>query len=627
MSVFRRVIEFVVDRRSAKEVEQAGQDALNKGTDPRKANQNLSAVERGMASLKRAALAVGGALAAAFALNKIRQFGAEAIRVAAESEAIWNRLSGTLRGVGVDFQTVEGDIRAAARAMQDITTVDGENFASVLQTLTDISRDYAGSMRNVQVVADLAAARQLDLSTSAQLVGRAMVGQTSTLTRYGIVVKEGEDAVEALRKQFDGMAENEAQTLAGRTKQLTNEWGDFKEAVGAAMLEAGGGTSVMETLIGLVKSMTEWVEKNSFAMRTWATRILSVGAAIGRLGQDLFSFMDPVTAGVSTRIGSIRAQKWAEDPASLAVLLGQTQAEITRLEEAQKQAVRSGTAAEIQRVTHNLEESRRVAQWLVAEIQRIAQVAGTAADATSKIKPPGGGGGTTKASPAMPGSPRAGVVGIGQIKGVRAQIDPMYDRLEERRKNAIAEWMNTHQEMIAGAQFAAWGVVDAWQSAFDTIIREGEGLGAFMGELGKGLGGALLSGLNEYAAQKVRTNVAEAIEQTARGFGALAMGDPRAGLHFKAAGEHVGAAAAWAALAGAAGSARSGIRGRSAQPGRASAVAGVGVAREMRAPGPEVHIYIDPLAPDDPRMVRVVRQANAIGDRYGVVPTIHRRTR
>jgi len=44
--------------------------------------------------------------------------------------------------------------------------------------------------------ADVAAGLQIDLSTATDLVGRAMVGETGTLKRYGIIVKEGADAVE-----------------------------------------------------------------------------------------------------------------------------------------------------------------------------------------------------------------------------------------------------------------------------------------------------------------------------------------------------------------------------------------------------------------------------------------------
>ena len=109
--------------------------------------------------------------------------------------------------------------------------------------------------------------------TAAQLVGRAMVGQTCGLSRYGIIVEKGGDAMEILRARFKGMAENEAKTLQGRMKQLTNEWGDFNQAIGDVMIAAGGGTSVLDTLIGTVKGLTFWVNANASAIVRWGRLI------------------------------------------------------------------------------------------------------------------------------------------------------------------------------------------------------------------------------------------------------------------------------------------------------------------------------------------------------------------
>lgn len=277
----QRFIELVLDRNSAKRMERDAQSALDKGTDPSKADANLSKIDRGFDRLRGAAIKLGAALAAAFALDKIRQFGQDAVRTFMEAEGVWSRLEGSLANVGIELGKVRGEIDAAAAAMQAVTTVGDEEFASVLTELTQISGDYAASLDNVQVVADLAAAKQIDLQTAAQLVGRAMIGETGTLKRYGIVVQEGADAVAVMRAQFAGMAEREGATLAGQLGRLSDRWDDFKEAIGQALVEAGGGTSILETLNATILTATNWIAANREQLSAWVSGGITV--AVGAL--------------------------------------------------------------------------------------------------------------------------------------------------------------------------------------------------------------------------------------------------------------------------------------------------------------------------------------------------------
>ena len=181
-NIIQRIIRLVFDRAAAAKADQDAKKAVG-------------GVDRALGVLKKGALAAGGALAAAFAFRKIIQGVKDLTRESLEAERVWKRLEGTLRTVGVEYAAVEGGILASARAMQDATTVGDEEFAETLQELVVVSQDFEGSLKNVNVVADVAAGLQIDLATAARLVGRAMVGETSTLKRYGIIVQEGADAV------------------------------------------------------------------------------------------------------------------------------------------------------------------------------------------------------------------------------------------------------------------------------------------------------------------------------------------------------------------------------------------------------------------------------------------------
>jgi hypothetical protein len=215
-----------------------------------------------MEGIGSAAKKLGGILAATFAAQKVIGFGADSIRVFSEADQVWNRLGGTLRTVGVELAGVRGEIDKAARAMQDVTTVGDEDFAQSLATLVRISGDYQGSMANVKVAADLAAGAQIDLGTASELVGKAMIGNTTALRRMGIEVKEGENAVDAIAKRFQSMAENEARSFAGQLTQINKEWGDFQEAIGSALVGLGGMDGVLVQVRDKLKSMAEWVAEN-----------------------------------------------------------------------------------------------------------------------------------------------------------------------------------------------------------------------------------------------------------------------------------------------------------------------------------------------------------------------------
>jgi DNA-binding ferritin-like protein len=238
--------------------------------------QSLSRIGQAGERLNKVMLGVGAALAAAFTAQKIAAFAGASVRAAAEADVVWNRLGGTLNTVGIQFDSVRGNIERAARALEASTTIGDEEFAATLQTLVRITGDYTASMAEVETAANLAAGAQIDLNTAAQLVGKAMIGQTGTLARYGIIVGEGADAMQLLRDRFRGMAQNEANTLQGKLTQLNNAWENLREAIGDALTDASNGTSVLDQVTQAVRGATTWVEEHNEVLKTWADLLLTI---------------------------------------------------------------------------------------------------------------------------------------------------------------------------------------------------------------------------------------------------------------------------------------------------------------------------------------------------------------
>lgn len=130
---------------------------------------------------------------------------------------------------------------------------DLKNFTSELQSATiygdDFLMDQMAIGINMGITSDkikeatkaaigLAERYRIDIKTAMQLVARAGNGQTSMLTRYGIVLDESlskQDKFNAVLKLgADGfkIAEEKAATFGGRLKQQGETWGDLKEEIG-----------------------------------------------------------------------------------------------------------------------------------------------------------------------------------------------------------------------------------------------------------------------------------------------------------------------------------------------------------------------------------------------------------
>ena len=607
----RRIVQLILDKATAEQVRRETAEALEKGTDAQKAKRNLGAVEAGMERLKGAALKLGGVLAGVFAVRKIIAFGKEAVRAAMEAEAVWNRLGQAVQNAGASFEEMEPRIRAAARAMMDATTVGDDDFAVVLTELVTITNDLEGSLGAVQVVADLAAAKQIDLSTAAQLVGRAMVGQTSTLTRYGIVIEEGSDAVEVMRQRFAGFAENEAKTFQGRLTQLSGEWGEFKEAVGAAMIAAGGGTSILETLIGIVKGLTSWIERNSEGFSGLAVALDVVVKVLGfawdglsRLANLITGVVVGATAGLVNGVAALaEAYAWATEAAAKFLdFLGADN---------KAQGLRNHSDA-VKRNAQALREWAATAKQVERELydaglstNRTPPPSSTAAP-RSRAAPAGGGGGGG-GGPAAPGATGLPAAGPGEL-GAMQRWDlptPMLDPVPVQTSlEAIAA---SAGDMEVEVSAAVQRMTEAFTSGFAAIFDGSKDLG----DAAKGVGLQLVAGLTEGMAEY---HFAQAAGKLAEGLW------PPNPVAIASALKHALAGAAFAALqgfarAGASGGGRSG--GGMSRGGSAAALARVPRAEK---PGNEIHVHFEGPGFDavNPTVQRVVAGAmQQVQERYG----------
>jgi hypothetical protein len=238
-----------------------GRVAVEVGLDTRPLDTSLAKTEAqlkgsstGMANTMKTALTVGAGLAAVavvkFGADSVRAFE-EAQRVAAQTAAVIKSTGGA---AGVTAQQVED----LAKHFQSLTTFSDEEVQSaenLILTFRHISGDIFP--QTTQAVLDMSTALGQDLKSSAIQLGKALdnplIGMTA-LRRVGVsfseqqvelikhfaetnqLAKAQKLILEEVAKEFGGSATAAAKTFSGQMQQLANQFDDFKEVVGAALV-------------------------------------------------------------------------------------------------------------------------------------------------------------------------------------------------------------------------------------------------------------------------------------------------------------------------------------------------------------------------------------------------------
>lgn len=231
--------------------------------------------------LKGAIAGIGVALVG----MQLGRFLRGAISEAIAAERIWVGLRTTVENTGASFEDLAPQIQAATDALQATTSFAGDQGAAALSELTRILGDTDSALDALSVAADVAAATGLDLMKAAQFTGRVLAGETTILKRYGIVIGEGEDAMEGLRRAVGGFAEQEAQTMGGQLKQLTNAWDDFRRELGFALIDSVAGATIIDRLRMALEDATNWVQRNADVIAAWVDVVRRSFALVGRVVQ------------------------------------------------------------------------------------------------------------------------------------------------------------------------------------------------------------------------------------------------------------------------------------------------------------------------------------------------------
>lgn len=188
--------------------------------------------------------------------------GKKAVESASESEAAWARVESAVENAGITFRRVRGDLDELFTSIQRTTRYSDDQAADAFASLMSITGDYAGSVKNLALATDIAAAKKIDLTTAATLVGKAAVGETGQLKKMGIVLADTSKAIEELSGKFGGFAARDAASMQGQLQQVANAWDNVLEAMGRAILGMGGATDTSVGLANALNGLATWIDTN-----------------------------------------------------------------------------------------------------------------------------------------------------------------------------------------------------------------------------------------------------------------------------------------------------------------------------------------------------------------------------
>ena len=208
-----------------------------------------------LASFGDAVTGVGAKIAALGVSAALGVFFKSAVEEAAKAEASTIRLGHAVRNAGEDFDTWAPQIDETINRLAKLTTFTDDDLASALGNLITKTGDVAGSMKNMGLVTDLAANRNISLEESATLVAKALNGGGRLFKEYGITVGTAAEKTEQLANILDGSAAAAADSFGGRLSNLGKAWGELKEGVGTAIIQNEAVGDALSSLTVLIDAL------------------------------------------------------------------------------------------------------------------------------------------------------------------------------------------------------------------------------------------------------------------------------------------------------------------------------------------------------------------------------------
>lgn len=216
-------------------------------------------------SLQRVLLKLAAIAGAALGGRALLRGAKDVLRAWAVQEEAVQSLRAALMVTGKEGEASLRVLTERASELQKVTTKGDEAIIAATASLALLApalnvQELADAQKAIIGIADTFL--KGDVQNAALLVGKSIGSTTNALTRYGIQIdvnaSQSEKLATVLEKSagFFEVSKQRTDTLAGATQQLSNVWGDLKEAIGRIIEQRTGLTEFLKSVTKLVADMT-----------------------------------------------------------------------------------------------------------------------------------------------------------------------------------------------------------------------------------------------------------------------------------------------------------------------------------------------------------------------------------
>ena len=258
---------------------------------------------------------LGAVQLASAAVGQLTQVLGDSVQAALEEEKSVEKLGAALRANIPDWDGNTKAIEDTLAARMRLGFADDEQRES-LATLVAVTKDATKALELQRTAMDLARLRNIDLAAASDIVGKVYGGNIGILSRYGIAIKKGATATEAmaeLTKLAAGQAEAYAETNQGKLLASQIRVGEVMEKIGQRILplvidtlETAAG--IIEGVAGAVESLTSEVDNMGTTARTNEQPIDNLANLLedlGHRGDESQTFIGALDEGLTNLFDNI----------------------------------------------------------------------------------------------------------------------------------------------------------------------------------------------------------------------------------------------------------------------------------------------------------------------------------
>lgn len=313
-----------------------------------------------------------GAQITDFAVNKLKQIPAAiigSIQAFGQQEAAVQKLAAAIRSQGGNVSEVLPIMSSFASEMQRITTYGDEQVLAMQAMATSMGVNSEQMETTIQSAIGLASALNMDVMTAVKAASAAVQGKTTMLQEYIPALVKCKTEEEKLAKVQElsasgfAQAKAEAETTAGKLKQVSNAWGNLAEVAGGTFAPVA-----VEVANGL-KFICEQLSKNSEITQIFIGGLssLAVGFAFSKIGglASVAALFKMVASGMSVA-------KAASDGLNASLRANPLGIAVTAVS-AFGMVVAHLHSKEKERYEQNIEQSREYRDGIDAEINAMKQ--------------------------------------------------------------------------------------------------------------------------------------------------------------------------------------------------------------------------------------------------------------